>query len=330
MAEWLGALGGIAGAVGGFLNNNNSIDAQMQMLMMQQKFNAEQAKINREWTEDMRETSYQTAMTDMKKGGLNPILAGSLGGAPTPGVAAASMGVGSVPTQQNWMAQGVASAAELMKSVTTAKLQEAEAEKTKAETALVNETIPNRSVERSHLLAQIERAIGDTTKPEERRQLIELQQRLLYNQGNQASAAAGASSAQADLYATGADKNRADLRFLGQHNAYPGTPQGWRFGPVTVPPAAQGGAAATNVWDTFSDAVGRAGSYSAESFRRFLPGLRSSNPGLTRLEEQADKVIRSIGQNLQETQGRNPLQTPRQRVIIRREGPGQQYFPPMD
>lgn len=325
MAEWLGALGGFAGALGGFLNNNNSIDAQMQMLRMQQQFNAEQAKINRDWTESMRSTSYQTAMTDMKKGGLNPILAGSLGGAPTPGVAPASMGTGSVPTQQNWMAQGVASAAELMKSITSAKLMEAQAEKTVAETELTREQTPTQAVTRASLLAQIEQAKGNTRTEQERRALTQLEQNLLGAQAGAAGAAARASLGAADAATTQADKNRADLRYLGNNNAYPGNAAGWRVGPIQAPPGAQIG----SIWDTISGAVGRAGSYSAESLRRLLPGTAS--PALNSLSDQADKVIRNIGNHLQNNQGRNPLQTPvRPHVIIKRMGPGQQYFPPMD
>ena len=60
-------------------------------------FNSTEAMKNREWQEYMSNTAYQRAVEDMKKAGLNPILAFQNGGASTPGgsagtISGASMG----------------------------------------------------------------------------------------------------------------------------------------------------------------------------------------------------------------------------------------------
>lgn len=66
-------------------------------------FNSTEAMKNREWQEHMSNTAYQRAVEDMKKAGLNPILAFQNGGASTPGgsagtISGASMGAPSSST----------------------------------------------------------------------------------------------------------------------------------------------------------------------------------------------------------------------------------------
>lgn len=65
-------------------------DLTHQWMMEANAFNAEQAQITRDWQEKLSNTAYQRAMADMAKAGLNPILAGTLGGASTPGGATAT------------------------------------------------------------------------------------------------------------------------------------------------------------------------------------------------------------------------------------------------
>lgn len=57
---------------------------QAQLAEYNAAMNAEQAQLNRDFQERMARNSYQYAMEDMKKAGINPILALQHGGAATP------------------------------------------------------------------------------------------------------------------------------------------------------------------------------------------------------------------------------------------------------
>lgn len=86
-------VGGLVGGVGSYLGQQSTNQA-----------NAQQAKDQMAFQERMRETSYQTAVEDMKKAGLNPMLAYTQGGASNQPGAAAQM--------QNAIGAGVSSAQE--------------------------------------------------------------------------------------------------------------------------------------------------------------------------------------------------------------------------
>lgn len=53
-------------------------------------FEADQAKINRDWIDQQRSNAYQTAVSDLRAAGLNPILAASTSGAPVTSSSVAS------------------------------------------------------------------------------------------------------------------------------------------------------------------------------------------------------------------------------------------------
>lgn len=87
---------GLAGAINpvGLIGTAAAGAGDVLNYMGQQKANETNinlARENREWQERMSNTAYQRAMTDMKRAGVNPMLAFSQGGAGTPASSAAQV-----------------------------------------------------------------------------------------------------------------------------------------------------------------------------------------------------------------------------------------------
>lgn len=108
-----GAAGGIFGAVanlaGGIIANN----AQTAQAAEANRFSAEQNSAQMAFQERMRASQYQTAIEDMKKAGLNPMLAASQGGA---GTLTGASAVGQQANIKN-VAEGMSNSAATMANI---------------------------------------------------------------------------------------------------------------------------------------------------------------------------------------------------------------------
>lgn len=73
------ALGSIIGAVGNYITAKETSDANQAINKKNISWQAQSQVQNQQWQEYMRSTAYQATMADMKKAGLNPMLAFSKG-----------------------------------------------------------------------------------------------------------------------------------------------------------------------------------------------------------------------------------------------------------
>jgi len=97
-------IGGMTGGLLGFIGQERTNKANSDIAAAANQASAQQASIQMAFQERMRETQYQTAIEDMKKAGLNPMLAYSQGGA---GVPSGAMGSVSTAKLENSLGAGV-------------------------------------------------------------------------------------------------------------------------------------------------------------------------------------------------------------------------------
>lgn len=141
---WGAVIGGIASVAGGMLSAKGQSDTNSANVAMSRE--------QMDFQERMRDTSYQAAVKDMRKAGINPMVAYSQGGAATPSGAAIA--------QQNPYApfanagQGVQSAIAAEKLETELDLARSVTEKNLADAGLANEASLNKFYERGNLMAQ--------------------------------------------------------------------------------------------------------------------------------------------------------------------------------
>jgi len=125
------SLGGIAGGVLGFIGQQQTNQKNWDIANAANQASAEQASRQMEFQERMRATQYQTAVEDMKKAGLNPMLAYSQGGAGTP---SGSMGQVSTAKVGNALGAGVAGYQTMQLNNAEVELKKAAEENTSAAT----------------------------------------------------------------------------------------------------------------------------------------------------------------------------------------------------
>lgn len=123
-------IGSIISSATSAINNNLGITADWYNTKETNESNQKIAEDANAWSERMSNTAYQRSMDDMKKAGLNPILAYQQGGANTPQVQTATM---QKPNTGEMIQQGTNSAIDAYKKGAEAKAIAAATEKTIAD-----------------------------------------------------------------------------------------------------------------------------------------------------------------------------------------------------
>lgn len=153
MLGFLSALApSVIGGIFGYEGQKSANETNMQI-----------AQDNRDFQERMSSTSYQRAVGDLQKAGLNPMLAYSQGGSSTPSGATTTVG--------NVGAAGVSSAAaaqQTVQGVTAAEQARAMTDQVKAQTAKIQSETMTNEANTAMLVAQIKQMqfLGDKTAGE--------------------------------------------------------------------------------------------------------------------------------------------------------------------
>lgn len=141
----------------------------------QQNFNHDEAIAQRGWAEYMRSTAYQHTVDDMKKAGLNPMLAYQQGSSATPGAAAASSAISGTPGRAGTIAAGMQTAAQIQQI-------HAQTENIKADTENKRAENPNIHGQQGIINQTVALLREQAAQTEAYRYLNEEQQRLVREQ----------------------------------------------------------------------------------------------------------------------------------------------------
>lgn len=116
------------GALLSYFGARNQNEANVGQAQATSAFNAKQAQLNRKFQKQMSDTQWQRGVADMKKAGLNPMLAYSQGGASSPGGSVATGVTPHIENQLGASAQGFREAALLLAEIDLKRAQTADAE----------------------------------------------------------------------------------------------------------------------------------------------------------------------------------------------------------
>lgn len=155
------ATGGLTSLVGGILTNN----AQQDQAQNAMAFSAQQAQNQMNFQQQMRATQYQTAVDDLQKAGLNPMLAYTQGGAGVPSGAAAVGQQAQLKNPTEGLAHSAAALGNIKADLDVKETQaasntastlatEKQAQKTDAETASIVMAMPNISQQFKKMYAE--------------------------------------------------------------------------------------------------------------------------------------------------------------------------------
>lgn len=140
--------------IGGFMQNQGAKEtnaANLRIARETNQFNAQQAQLNRDYQTSMSNTQHQRQVADLKKAGLNPILAAQ-GGAGTPSGSAAT---GSTATMENPMAGMATHARDLGNTFTDAIRLRNELENSKQQQNLAKSQVSRNDAETAISVAEL-------------------------------------------------------------------------------------------------------------------------------------------------------------------------------